>query len=629
MARATGWVLWLCCCAALCLPACTHRSTVDGQDAGVTTDVYPYDGHIVLPDATYGDGSIESFCRAGTALPLKLYRDGAKLMTLALPGGVKTYPVTNYQAGLPESTVALEWGDVAGLALVRAAQDTHGAPAEELKLILNTFASDLGKLGTVTSQTSGTPGDNHDGTWQKKTNLFYPHSDIKEASWLVTVPPSEKQGLDIGWLRNQLMSSILGVDLTALKGAPSGTRPRSRQILVKLSLVKRTSILTGSLIAVSAAVVDQQRYQNDLSDTFARADDLGNGTALSGDGAATSPVCDSTFISRIPKADIVWVVDESDSMNDNRQDIVNNAGAFFARALAAGLDFRMAVTGMRQPDVKKSVTAGKLCSLASNNPGHDGGADRFLRHTEKAAFVGCVKNPPYDFGLYTVHGGKEYGLTNAKAAVKDMLPAVAKSPSRVRPDAELAVIIVTDEAPCELKNQPCTGQKGECDWACKGGFLEPNDYDSYFNKKCALTSDLDSPLRKTMAPYETFFKDAGATVHLIGGGCRSACRANLMWGYQDLVAATKGQTGDVCQKNLGATLQHIVDGIAAAASPVKLKHTPISSTLVVELQTKKLNRSRHHGFMYNAASRSLTFNHVEYKLGHQAVAAYSRFVAAK
>ncbi len=616
----TAWLL-LGCWVGLC--ACTHRTTVTGDDAGPSRDTYPFDGPIVLPDASYGDGTQPRSCGTGQWRPVTLFRDKAKLMTLALPQGVTTHPVTNQaHAGQVESAVALDWGQVAGLAIVRPSLDTHGSPDDELRLILNGLVNDLKSEGIVASQTSGTLGENHDGLRDKKTKLFYPHSDVKEAAWLVTA--SSKQGLRPGWLRNALIASMLRVERHKLAGLPAATRPASGKLLVKLSLVKRTQSLTAPLVAVTAAVVDQQRYLGDATDAFARADDLSNGTSLARASAGTVQQCDATVITHIPRADIVWVVDESDSMNDNRQDIVKNAGAFFSRAQAAGLDFRMAVTGMRQPDAQKGVSAGKLCSTASGDPGHSGGADRFLLHTEKSTFVSCVKNPPYDFRLNTVHGGKEYGLTNAKAAVQRMLPRVAGSSSRVRPDAELAVIVVTDEAPCELKNQPCAGKKGECDWACQDGFLQASDYDSHINKKCALVG-LDSTMQKAMAPYTFFFKTANATVHLIGGGCLSRCRANLMWGYDDLVAATKGQTGDVCQKNLGATLQHIVDGIAAAASPVKLAHTPISSTLVVELQTRRLSRSRHHGFMYNAASRSLTFNHVEYSLGHQAVAAYSRF----
>ena len=625
MARVSGSVLRLglgCCVALLCLPACTHRSSVEGDDAGAASvDVYPYDGPLVMPDGGYADGTPRACLTQSN--PLKLLRDSAKLITLGLAKGVSVHPLSNHKAGVVESAVALGWGDVAGLAVVRSARDPLGSPAGELKQIFKQLDYDLGKLGTVTSQTSGTPGENHDGR-RKSDNLFYPYSDIKEAAWLVT--SSAAQGLRPGALRDLLVGSILGVDLSAIKGEPAATRPHAKQLLVKLSLVTRTGTFAAPVIAVSAAVLDQLRYQSDKTDAFARADDLGNGTALASAGATMIRWCDRTKITRVPKADIVWVVDESGSMDDNRQDIVNNAAAFFSRALASGLDFRMAVTGMRQPDAKQKVSAGKLCSQASSNPGHNGGADRFMRHTEKNAFMGCVKNPPYDFRLFTVHGGKEYGLTNAKAAVADALPRMVGSPARVRPDAELAVIIVTDEAPCELKNQPCTGRKGECDWACKAGFLEAADYDSYLNKSCSLTSDLEVPLDQAMAPYVTFFNGANATVHLIGGGCQSKCRANLMWGYNYLVAATQGQTGDVCQKNLGASLQHIIDGIAAAASPFKLAHTPISSTLVIELQTQRLNRSRHHGFMYNAASRSLVFNHVEYKLGHQAVAAYSRFV---
>ena len=76
-----------------------------------------------------------------------------------------------------------------------------------------------------------------------------------------------------------------------------------------------------------------------------------------------------------------------------------------------------------------------------------------------------------------------------------------------------------------------------------------------------------------------------AMVHLIGGICAggktSSCSAEVGHGYLDLVQATGGIAADICQKNLGPTLQIIIDTITGAASPAILQYVPISASLAV------------------------------------------------
>ncbi len=98
------------------------------------------------------------------------------------------------------------------------------------------------------------------------------------------------------------------------------------------------------------------------------------------------------------------------------------------------------------------------------------------------------------------------------------------------------------------------------------------------------------------------------------------------WGYEQLVKATGGQTADICQKNLGTTLQLIIDSITGAASPVVLDLVPISASLAVALGLKSLPRSRQQGFDYSAASNSIIFFGVSFQKGDQVVASYRRWV---
>jgi hypothetical protein len=256
---------------------------------------------------------------------------------------------------------------------------------------------------------------------------------------------------------------------------------------------------------------------------------------------------------------------------------------------------------------------GKLCSRISERRNDDGGEDRFLLPAEEAVFRSCIKNPPF------YEGGTEYGLTNAYEAVKRHLPRKKNAPDKIRKDAQLAVIIVTDEAPQELK------KGGEL--LGRNGFLDFNDYRS---DSCLLSKSKQADLARFIAPVKQLLRgatdpEAEAMVHLIGGICGNDCNADMAHGYRDLARALGGQVGDVCQKNLRSTLRIIIDNIVAAASPRVLAHTPISSTLAVEAQGVRLQRRRHNGYMYNAATNSLTFHGVDVRPGHEVVVAYRRF----
>jgi len=115
-------------------------------------------------------------------------------------------------------------------------------------------------------------------------------------------------------------------------------------------------------------------------------------------------------------------------------------------------------------------------------------------------------------------------------------------------------------------------------------------------------------------------------VHLIGGLCSSGCSwTDVCHGYIELAQQLGGQVGDVCQKDLGATLQTIIDSIVADASPVKLEYVPISASVGVAMDGAEIKRSRTNGFDYRASANSLVLINVKYKTGSEVVAAYKRW----
>lgn len=224
----------------------------------------------------------------------------------------------------------------------------------------------------------------------------------------------------------------------------------------------------------------------------------------------------------------------------------------------------------------------------------------------------------------------EYGLTNAYWAVKRHLPRSDNDPTKIRTGAKLAIIFATDEVPHELKEDGSfNGQMG---------FLNDSDCRS---TQCRLDDEKQIKLNEFLAPLFDLFggtldPDAKAIVQVIAGTCDNSCSAEVAHGYRDLANAFGGQVGDVCQEDLGATLNVIVDSIVGAAAPRILAHTPISSTLQVAIDGQRLKRSHPGntntdaaGYFFNPTNNSISLINVESRIGLTIVASYRRFDDAK
>ena len=419
-------------------------------------------------------------------------------------------------------------------------------------------------------------------------------------------------------VRNALLPVLLGRSAAALSGLPQTSfGPSTSRVLVRL----QTLLRKDGRYLVMGGVADSAMVSDPKKDTGIHLDDISNGTGLAQHKDKDTVECDPFTIKSTPKADIIWVVDESGSMSDNRLDVANNAADFFSRALKSGLDFRMAVTNVVDPgDSKYKAAVGRFCSkqyafdasgkLTNSQDAYDmGGTDRFLTPSEQKIFKSCVLNPP------GYEGGSEYGMYNAYKAVTNHLPRKANSPSRIRPDATLVVIVATDELPAsamdifnpfviiELKN--CVISKATSDWILKTKYKA--DMDLYTGKS-------------------KYGADGKAVMHTIGGVCNNTCSADIAHGYIQVSQALGGQVGDVCQKNLGKTLQLILDSISGHSSPAVLEYVPISASLAVALGKNVLTRSRTKGFDYAASNNSLIFIDVKFGKGDQVVASYRRWV---
>jgi hypothetical protein len=425
-------------------------------------------------------------------------------------------------------------------------------------------------------------------------------------------------------MRDLVVEKLVGKPVASSTPAfgPAGTEYLLRfQTLLRDKKDKR--LLVMGAVAPSAMLKDPSRA------TRFHLDDLSNGTGLTEPSNTATVECDPFLLTGTPMADILWVVDESGSMADNRADVSNHAADLFSRATAMGLDFRMGVAGMKSPHATDvTVKVGKLCSDAGASTSYnakDGGADRFLLPKELQAFMACIKDPPYE------EESSEFGLAHTFEAVTTHLPRLSASVNdltAIRKEAELVIIIASDETPQELK----PGSS----WKKKQGFLSDGSMglDTCVNPQQTEVDAYLQPWLELLTGKSSWGAQGKATVHLIAHVCNTPCGTGpfggsgnqLPLGYRELVQATGGQYADVCQKNLGGTLQVIVDSIAGSASPARLEWVPISSSLAVAVDTVKLERSRKQGFDYVSASNSVIFVGVPFPKGSQTMVSYRRWV---
>lgn len=439
-----------------------------------------------------------------------------------------------------------------------------------------------------------------------------------------------KTAMKTGAVRNAIIAKLLGRAPT--QGGFDDYGPDDTSFIIRFETLLRPD---GRAIVVGG--VAPAKLANDPGQgTTYLLDDLSNGTGLATPADSDTVECDPFLLTRNPVADIIWVIDESGSMSDNRKDIVANAKDFYARAVQSNLDFRMAVAGVAEkpnpfPIIPPGSAAivGKLCHHLMAPPdspfdfddGGDATQDRFLTPGETGIFQSCIANPPYN------EGSSEYGLTHAYEATVRLLPRTANNPQKIRPEATLAIIIATDELPEMLKNGEYF-QPQSPEMPSKGISLAAGE-------QCTLDSADQAKLDKFLIPWLALFggnhpkwgKQGKAIVNLIGGLCSSGgCNPQIGHGYLDLVKATGGIAADICQKNLGQTMQIMIDTITGAASSAKLQYVPVSASLAVAVDSTPLLRSRVKGFDYVGFSNTLVFSGMTIKPGTQIVASYRRWV---
>lgn len=402
-------------------------------------------------------------------------------------------------------------------------------------------------------------------------------------------------------VRDDVLASLTGVsDLThSLMGTIPVTA--GEPSLLKYEVISRS--MQEYVVVVTIAPLT--KAEDPLLEAGFRSDDLTGGASVAGAMEQIETDCISHKVTERAQVDIIISMDASGSMQDEQMALSSFVQSLTSFLDAANLDWRIGVT-----------------SVGCNNISQDGGLSPEFRALFPTGgggiFAMGVCSSPFGGGgngaLVTSGGGSgfsqdpaqvsarinnvdgtnsEYTLTMGAAAVDRALPRDDNNPNKIRENAAIVVIAITDEEDEFFKTEL--------------GFLPKENLDA------AERMQLDAGT----APFVEYLlkPEVGATVFGLYNVPNSDCGTAVEFasGIHDVVNKTGGTGGSICQADITTSLQAIASATAGIASGLRLRGAPVSPSIVVkhaQIMTGvevELTRSRADGFDYDGIVNRVAF----------------------
>lgn len=284
------------------------------------------------------------------------------------------------------------------------------------------------------------------------------------------------------------------------------------------------------------------------------------------------------------KIDVLWVVDNSGSMDTSQQNLANNFASFISRFNQKGLDFQMAVVttdGWEKRFNSSSTKARFKDGLGANRTGY---------------YV-MDKNTPSLSSVFTTNikvgvngNGDERALDSFRYSLND---AFNIGKNFRRSDAFLAVVIVSDEE----------------DFSHTGLSLN----ESYSNPNLFAVSEFKNFLDTytgRVAGEAANYSVSSITVPdqaCVNQLSTDGFTRKISTRVPALVDLTGGVKGSLCS-NFGDTLDLISESIVALSSVFKLARVPVESSIVVTVDGSVVPQDANNGWTFDASINSVVFH---------------------
>ncbi len=406
----------------------------------------------------------------------------------------------------------------------------------------------------------------------------------------------DNTGLHIA--RDQVLAAVAGIgSVSHSLSTNMGSSGTTLMISEVLSRNANQAILI-------ATFVDINDYQNESLRNSIRVDDLTRGPALAKVSEAFVDDCVSYDVTVRPKVDIIISLDASGSMIEEQALLSNFATEFSALLDNANIDWRVGVTGVVCEGAKTDMGLPQDFRDLLPEAGGFGispcmGLPFSLPGKKNGELVGTFTNDPVQISanLDSVSdNAEENTATMAIAAMaRASNPRSNTDLTKFRPDASVVLISITDEEDVLFENMHA--------------FLG--------NQNLSLSPTNQMTLDIAAQPFIDYMlkPEFGATMFglywLPGEACNTASK--VAHAVSALVIGTGGGGGSVCQADISNTLAEIASATAGIASGLRLRGTPLTTTLGVlraNVQTGNIDpivRSRADGFDYDAIVNRVAF----------------------
>lgn len=500
----------------------TDPTLVDSDGDGVSDD----DETLALACSTRLEPSIA---------PLGLTAGGVDLWLPDTFGRAEAFVATDTEDVTAAWYFATLSHEVQGLAVTRAT--TAATALDELPAISAAL-----RRGFLTRDPTITPLQLYDGTPAARLGLT-----------LRSAVPTE-----LSETRDAIAGRLLGLD-----GPPDGPRPEAEGTV---TLETRVELVVIHTAAGQSLVVAGVRGLADAAETTAWAlEAVVDATGLGPAERSPATRCELLTPTAQPlTADFLWVVDDTISMADDREQIALAAASFFDTLTAASVDFRNAV-------VSTQMTTEEWLLV---EPGFT---------PDRAAFEAAIRDPARQSGP----PGSEFGLATASNVARLAAGAFADRDHAWRRDARRVIVFVTDEEDQTVEDAARSGE-ATCD--------------------VSLTSDLTAcgPVAAAVAALD----ELGVVAYAITGDSPDGCAASggpgaadeAGAGYTQVALATGGGFASICTDSLDSTVNLIVRAAFGRASQYTASAPPVAVTLRMVRDGVAVARSPLEGWSWDSAA---------------------------
>jgi hypothetical protein len=390
---------------------------------------------------------------------------------------------------------------------------------------------------------------------------------------------------------------------------------------LRMQFVRRS----GNRAVILGAIMPDSTY---AGSTAFKLEDVGNGTSLSQVGDTAGVQCDLFATKPYPKADILFVIDNSGSMGDDQGALGIAADAMVTQLRSSLIDWRVGRISSDADDphrdempvaVEYGDAEGTLSADAHIWPFIKPADDSPEAFATASAIIRdkLMKPGTRGWGIEAALEPMRFSLQGNPQAANRYLPAAeagADDPWKVRADARLAVLIVSDageqsNSQLRMRRGWTEGQDGTILAFLRGGPQNNAALPATQNTLTWDTNRLDEP--------PMFIGGIFTPLGVVAQGEETSTGNSVFLGiYHHMVEAMGGVVGSLTDTNsIGPSVQAFMAAMVGNASPYALTKAPISASIKVAMEGQPVTgcnwsdipRSRQNGYDYDGATRQITF----------------------